>query len=161
MDIATDGDRGLDFKQIWLSLEDVRGCVEDEERLVFGKTAFTIKVVLEERHIATETDRINTRRSSESKTSSINIRFGRIDLTEELLVGRLLEGGCLDILDDALLGAYDGAIVLGVDGEVDLGDGLLLGDGLDAGFVLLEFGSQGGGACARVRQGGGHVTGKC
>lgn len=75
----------------------------NEPTLILCQAAFAVEMVLEERDVG----------------------FRGVLGAEELLVGRLGDCGSLDVLDDALDGRYCRAIILHVNGKVDVGYGSL------------------------------------
>lgn len=73
--ITTNGDGGVHFQKIGFAFQYLCTRLDDEQRLLFGKAAFAVKVLFEE----------------------LKIRLGAIMRRKELVLGRRLEGWCLNI----------------------------------------------------------------
>lgn len=77
VDVTTYGDGGVHLEKVWLGAQELCTLMNDPESLLLSETALAIEVLLEE----------------------LDVGLGLSLVLEELVVGRLVHGGCLDIYE--------------------------------------------------------------
>lgn len=80
VDVTADGDGGVHLEKVGLGAQELCALANDPESLLLGEAALAIEMLLEE----------------------LNVGLGLGLVLEELIVGRLVHGGCLDIYKEAI-----------------------------------------------------------